>query len=63
MTRTVGARIFEPEVLALTTPVRINPTKVKPTMLHALAPSVGAKAPKNGITPPAVNEIADAIAA
>ena len=59
----VGARTFEPEVRAETTPVSSRPAIVNPMMLHALAPRVGAKAPANGIKPPAVNEIADAIAA
>jgi hypothetical protein len=59
----VGAKILEPEVFALMTPVRINPPNVNPTMLQAFAPKVGAKAPKNGINPPAVNEIAEATAA
>jgi len=62
-TRTVGANTFEPEILALTTPVKTKPPRVNPTMLHALAPRVGAKAPANGIKPPHVKAIADAIAA
>ena len=62
-TRTVGANTFEPEILALITPVKIKPTNVNPTMLQAFAPRVGAKAPANGIKPPVVNAIADATAA
>ena len=62
-TRTVGANTFDPEILALMTPVKIKPTSVKPTMLHALAPKLGAKAPANGIKPPLVKAIADATAA
>jgi len=62
-TRTVGANTFEPEILALTTPVKTKPQRVNPTMLHALAPRVGAKAPANGIKPPHVKAMADAIAA
>ena len=62
-TRTVGARTFDPEILALMTPVRIKPPRVNTTMLHALAPKVGAKAPANGIKPPVVKAIAEATAA
>ena len=62
-TRTVGANTFEPEILALTTPVKIKPPKVNPTMLQAFVLRVGAKAPANGIKPPVVNAIADATAA
>lgn len=63
ITRMVGAKTFEPDVRALTTPVNNNPAMVKPIMLHALAPNVGANAPANGIKPPNVNEMAEAIAA
>ena len=62
-TLTVGANIFEPDVRALMTPVRIRPPIVNPTMLIALAPKVGANAPAKGIKPPNVNEIAEATAA
>ncbi len=62
-TRSVGESSFEPAVRAETTPVITNPPRVKATMLHALVPRVGAKAPANGINPPKVNEIADATAA
>ena len=62
-TRTVGANTFEPEILALTKPVKTKPQIVNPTMLQALAPSVGANAPANGINPPVVKAIADATAA
>ena len=63
MTRSVGMNNFDPAVLALRIPVKTNPTIVKATMLKATLPGVGAKAPRNGTKPPAVNEIADAIAA
>ena len=63
MTRTVGASTFEPEVRAEMMPVSKSPPMVKPMMLQAFAPSVGAKAPAKGIKPPPVKEIADAMAA
>ena len=63
ITRSVGVKIFDPAILALRTPVKSNPTIVKPTMLNATVPVVGAKAPTNGIKPPEVNAAADAIAA
>jgi hypothetical protein len=63
ITRRVGINSFEPAVFALITPVASSPKIVKPTMLEAAAPGVGAKAPANGMSPPAVNEIAEAIAA
>ncbi len=63
ITRSVGMRSLEPAVLALIIPVATRPRMVKPTMLEAAAPGVGAKAPAKGIKPPAVKEIADAIAA
>ena len=62
-TRTVGANTFEPEILALTTPVKTKPQRVNPTMLQALAPRVGANAPRKGMNPPAVKLKAEAIAA
>ena len=62
-TRTVGVKIFEPDIRALITPVRMRPAMVNPTMLMACAPSVGAKAPANGINPPLVNAMAEATAA
>jgi hypothetical protein len=62
-TLSVGERIFDPAVFADTTPVSSNPARVNPTMLHALVPKVGANAPANGINPPRVNEMAEAIAA
>jgi hypothetical protein len=63
ITRTVGIRILDPAVLALTIPVTTKPIIVKITMLHALAPNVGANAPRNGIHPPKVKLAADATAA
>jgi hypothetical protein len=63
ITRRVGARIFEPAVFALTIPVKTKPMTVKPTMLEATLPGVGANAPRKGIKPPEVNAAADAIAA
>ena len=63
ITRSVGDKIREPASLALTTPVMSSPPKVKTTIDQNFAPTVGAKAPANGISPPAVKEIADAIAA
>ena len=63
ITRNVGIAIFEPEVFALTTPVRANPRIVKIIMLIATEPVVGAKAPRNGMSPPAVKAHAEAIAA
>ena len=62
-TRTVGAKTFEPEIFALTTPVKINPPNVNTTMLQALAPRVGANAPANGLKPPVVKAMAEATAA
>ena len=55
ITRRVGAKIFDPAVFALTTPVMTNPMTVNPTMLSATWPVVGANAPANGINPPIVN--------
>ena len=63
ITRAVVLKILEPAVRALSTPVRTRPTSVKPTILKASVPTDGARAPAKGISPPAVNEIADAIAA
>jgi hypothetical protein len=63
ITRIVGIKSFEPAVLALSIPVRSKPTTVKATMLHALAPTVVAKAPKSGTNPPAVKLSAEATAA
>ena len=62
-TRRVGESSFEPAVRAEIKPVKTNPPRVKATMLHALVPRVGAKAPANGIKPPSVNETAEASAA
>ncbi len=62
-TRSVGERIFAPAVRAEMTPVNAKPTRVKPTMLQALVPIVGAKAPAKGINPPRVKDAAEAIAA
>jgi hypothetical protein len=62
-TRRVGGSSFDPEVRADRTPVKTNPPRVNPTMLHACVSNAGAKAPTNGISPPKVNEIAEAIAA
>ena len=63
MTRRVGLSGADPAIRALRTPVTRSPASVKPTMLHALAPRVGANAPKKGITPPNVKLAAEAIAA
>jgi hypothetical protein len=63
ITRKVGAKIFEPAVLALITPVNNKPIMVNPTMLSATWPVVGANAPANGIKPPDVKAAAEAIAA
>ncbi len=63
MTRKVGMRSLEPAVLALMIPVKINPTTVKAMMLQAALPADGAKAPINGIRPPAVKLSAEATAA
>ena len=62
-TRRVGESSFEPAIRAETAPVMIKPTRVKRTMLQALLPSTGSKAPANGINPPNVKEIAEAAAA
>ena len=62
-TLSVGVNILEPAIFALVIPVMSNPASVKPTMLSATVPVVGAKAPANGIKPPDVNAAADAIAA
>jgi hypothetical protein len=62
-TRSVGESSFEPAVFAETKPVITNPARVNPTMLHALVPRVGAKAPANGIKPPRENDTAEASAA
>ena len=63
ITRRVGIKSLEPAVFALMTPVAIKPTMVNPTMLHAAYPAEGAKAPRKGISPPAVKLSAEAIAA
>jgi hypothetical protein len=63
ITRRVGTSTFEPAVFALRIPVRVKPRTVKATIVAAALPGVGAKAPINGIKPPAVNAAADAIAA
>jgi hypothetical protein len=44
-------------------PVITKPITVKATTLQALAPRVGANAPRNGMNPPAVKLKAEAIAA
>ena len=54
-TLSVGVNIFEPAIFALVIPVMSNPASVKPTILSATVPVVGAKAPANGIKPPDVN--------
>ena len=53
-TRMVVRPYGAPAVLALKSPVATKPANVKATMLQARVPEVGAKAPKNGITPPAI---------
>jgi hypothetical protein len=63
ITRTVGTSTFEPAIFALTIPVITRPAIVKMTMLKALAPRLGANAPKNGMHPPNVKLAADARAA
>ena len=62
-TRSVGESSFEPDVLAEIIPVSARPTIVKRTMLQALLEKSTANAPRNGIKPPKVKEIADATAA
>ena len=63
ITRTVGFITAAPDERALMIPVAKSPNSVKPTMLNATAPAVGAKAPANGIRPPNVKLSAEAIAA
>ena len=63
ITRMVGFKTAAPEERALIKPVAKSPRSVKPTMLTATAPAVGANAPANGIRPPNVKLSADATAA
>ena len=63
ITRMVGFITAAPDERALIMPVAKSPTSVKPTMLIATAPAVGANAPANGISPPNVKLSADATAA
>jgi hypothetical protein len=52
-----------PAVFALITPAIINPTKVVAIIESAFPPRLGANAPRNGISPPAVKLSAEATAA
>ena len=63
ITRIVGFITAAPDERALIMPVAKRPTSVKPTMLTATAPGVGANAPTNGISPPIVKLSAEATAA
>ncbi len=61
--RTTERVTEDPELIALKIPARISPTTVIATIVKTLPPSVGARAPKIGITPPAMKLKADAKAA
>ena len=63
ITRTVGFKTAAPDERALKMPVAKSPRSVKPTILKAIAPAVGANAPANGTSPPNVKLNADATAA
>ena len=60
-TRKVGMSSFEPEVFAPAAPAAIKPTIVKETIENEMVPTVGAKAPTNGMKPPMAKEAAEAI--
>ena len=59
--RMVVLRYGEPAIRALNTPVPTRPASVKTIMLATFVLTVGASAPANGISPPAVKLRAEAI--